>query len=92
MKGNLHGQGTYVGEHISQPNGVDDASAIEIPEGKNSYEGNWEHGMKHGYGVFVWSDGSKYEGYFKDDQFHGEGEYTRSDGKHYKGTNSFKTL
>lgn len=56
-----------------------------MPEGKNSYDGNWEHGMKHGFGVFIWADGSRYEGNFKDDQFHGDGDYTRADGKHYKG-------
>lgn len=58
-------------------------------KGKNRYEGDWNHGMKHGFGVFTWSDGSKYEGNFKEDQFYGEGEYTRADGKHYKGKNLF---
>lgn len=54
-------------------------------KGKNKYEGDWNHGMKHGFGIFIWADGSKYEGNFKDDQFNAEGEYTRADGKHYKG-------
>ena len=89
VKGNLHGKGTYVGENVTQASGNDDGAPEAQPEGKNSYDGEWSHGMKHGFGVFIWADGSRYEGHFKDDQFNGQGEYARADGKHYKGMHIF---
>lgn len=60
-------------------------TALIYQQQNNKYEGDWNHGLKQGFGVFIWADGSRYEGDFKEDLFHGEGEYTRSDGKHYKG-------
>jgi hypothetical protein len=84
----LHGQGTYTGEKPEGQSGnINEDSGDFSPsgEGKNQYNGYWNHGMKHGHGIFTWVDGSKYEGNFKDDLFNGVGEYARADGKHYKG-------
>ena len=88
-KGNLHGEGTYKGENVgTAAESQEDENGNPIPQGKNCYKGEWNHGMKHGKGVFTWADGSKYEGSFRDDLFHGQGEYKRADGKHYKGKHS----
>lgn len=33
---------------------------------RNRYEGSWVNGVRDGYGVFYYANGSKYEGYWKD--------------------------
>ena len=33
---------------------------------RNRYEGHWTNGVRDGYGVFYYANGSKYEGYWKD--------------------------
>ena len=98
MQGNLHGKGTYYGEdtlihqETGPTNNGEQNGAVSQDKGKNRYEGDWNHGMKHGSGIFIWADGSKYQGNFKDDQFNGDGEYTRADGKHYKGNDKTNIL
>lgn len=42
-------------------------------------------GVKEGYGVYKWSDGSSYEGEFKKGLFSGKGIYSWPDGSTYKG-------
>ncbi len=32
--------------------------------------------MKHGYGIYIWANGSRYEGTFKKDKKHGKGSIT----------------
>lgn len=31
---------------------------------RNRYEGNWKAGLRHGFGVFFYANGSRYEGYW----------------------------
>ena len=39
----------------------------------NTYEGQWEAGMRHGRGKFVWGKGDWFDGVFVNDQKDGEG-------------------
>ena len=53
---------------------------LSLKNGKEFYKGGWFRSMKHGYGKFVFLDGSVYEGYFKDDIIHGPGRLYTSRG------------
>ena len=50
---------------------------------ERSYEGETKHDLKHGYGVQVWSNGSKYEGRWFEGKAHGKGKFTYSNGETY---------
>lgn len=41
----------------------------------------YKDGKKHGYGKYVWSDGSYYEGDWIDNKICGRGVYTWNDGR-----------
>ncbi len=49
------------------------------------YEGEWEEGKRHGYGVWSRPDGTRYAGEWTDDRPHGEGTLTAPDGSMYSG-------
>lgn len=44
------------------------------------YEGDFQNGKYHGFGVYQRADGMKFEGQFRDGQAHGGGLLTFSDG------------
>ena len=46
----------------------------------NRYEGYWFEGVRQGFGVFYFANGSKYEGNFKDNEKSGYGVFTHEDG------------
>eukprot|EP00758_Cryptobia_borreli_P019419 Tbor_TRINITY_DN8456_c0_g1::TRINITY_DN8456_c0_g1_i1::g.5284::m.5284 len=46
----------------------------------NSYCGDYKKGKRHGFGVFVYDDGSRYEGHWEDNQKHGEGKMSNANG------------
>ena len=46
----------------------------------NRYEGYWSEGVRQGFGVFYFANGSKYEGNFKDNEKSGYGVFTHEDG------------
>ena len=48
---------------------------------RNRYEGNWKNGVRDGYGVFHYANGSKYEGYWKNNMKEGYSFYTDENGK-----------
>ena len=48
---------------------------------RNRYEGEWFKGMREGYGVFHYANGSKYEGYWKNNMKQGLSLYTDENGK-----------
>ena len=54
------------------------------PDG-TSYEGEWEGGKRHGYGIWTRPDGTKFVGEWADDKPHGEGTLTAPDGSMYSG-------
>lgn len=73
-------------------------SMVEMPtENKNeknviyfengcTYEGDWDPVKKrHGFGVYVWNDGSKYTGYWMNNAANGFGKLEHEDGETYEG-------
>ena len=38
------------------------------------YEGTFENGLRHGVGIYFYTDNSRYEGEFQLGDFHGQGE------------------
>jgi hypothetical protein len=50
------------------------------------YEGQWQSGFPHGYGVFSAENGSRFAGQWKEEQLHGLAVYSnRVRGKYYEG-------
>mmetsp|Transcript_19379 Transcript_19379/g.33030 ORF Transcript_19379/g.33030 Transcript_19379/m.33030 type:complete len:268 (+) Transcript_19379:48-851(+) len=49
------------------------------------YEGEWKNGLRHGEGMYKWTDGSSYSGQWKDDKKHGVGVKKWPDGSSYDG-------
>jgi len=43
---------------------------------RNRYEGNWKIGVREGFGIFYYANGSKYEGYWKNNMKEGYSFYT----------------
>ncbi len=70
---------------------VDDGSASLYTNFKTekydngTYEGNFEHGKRHGFGIYRWNSGSRYEGAWVDDIRKGFGKFFWTDGSHYEG-------
>ena len=53
---------------------------------RNRYEGYWKDGMRHGFGVFYYANGSKYEGEWRENLKEGNvGIFTFEDGTQYVG-------
>jgi len=75
--------GSYEGEVLNDgPHGV----GLWIhSESEGRYFGEWENGLKHGYGTFIWENGAKYFGEYKDGKQHGQGTYTWAAGDKYIG-------
>ncbi|CAM9627016.1 unnamed protein product [Ascophyllum nodosum] len=55
-------------------------------EDGTKYDGNWEHGLFHGYGKLEWANGCVYEGDFYRGNRHGNGICTFPGGERYTGT------
>jgi hypothetical protein len=49
------------------------------------YEGEFNEGVKHGQGKYVWENGNRYEGPFADDRPNGVGKYFFANGDTYNG-------
>ena len=45
------------------------------------YEGTWKSGLRHGFGIQMWPDGSVYEGEWNNDQAHGYGRLVGKNGE-----------
>ena len=54
-------------------------------ENESVYEGQWEHGLKHGYGRLTNGEGDVYEGDWVADQAEGYGVFTNPEGYRYEG-------
>lgn len=96
MQGVRHGFGheeTADGKEIWQGaflNGGLNGSAIYFSvreRGASSYYvGSWKNGRRHGYGVYVHSDGGRASGEFVDGFWQGQGEYSGPRGERYEGS------
>ena len=49
--------------------------SYNMTQKRESYEGEWKDGKRHGNGIYTYLDGSYYEGEWVDDKMHGKGEY-----------------
>ncbi len=61
-----------------------DTSTVKFPNG-DSYEGEFENGLFHGYGVYTSSNGDRYEGQFREDVMSGQGTMIYKNGNKYVG-------
>src|SRR5271170_1288506 len=50
-----------------------------------SYQGDWKHDKRHGYGVRKWPSGDVYEGEWKNNKMEGKGKYVYANGTRYEG-------
>ena len=49
------------------------------------YQGEFKNGLKHGFGMYFFSNGDKYVGEYKDSKKHGQGTFTFADGSKWVG-------
>ena len=49
------------------------------------YFGQWQSGMRNGYGKLFFPDGSYYSGNFRNDRAEGQGRLHHTNGDYYKG-------
>ena len=49
------------------------------------YRGNFQQGMKNGFGIYQFKDSSRYEGSFINNQMSGKGVYYFANGDKYEG-------
>jgi len=59
-------------------------SVVEFPNG-DRYEGTFENGLMHGWGIYTRRNGERYEGQFEHDLRHGNGTLILADGTRYEG-------
>lgn len=72
----------YLGE---TENGKANGYGEGIFETGSVYKGYWKDNLRHGVGVFTWSDKEYYEGSFVEGKREGYGEYHWKNGEVYKG-------
>lgn len=65
-------------------NDLPDGQGLLLSKDGRRYEGGFKGGLKEGFGVFHWLDGSKYEGQWGKVQ-HGQGKYTDAKGRETEG-------
>ncbi len=59
-------------------------SVVQFPNG-DRYEGSFENGLMHGWGMYTRRNGERYEGQFHHDLRHGTGTLVLADGTRYEG-------
>lgn len=73
----IWGDCKYVGEFVNDT--FEGKGCIVTEEG--TYTGDFQAGKKHGFGLFVWQDGTTYRGHYEHDYRKGEGMYLSSTGE-----------
>ncbi len=76
----------YIGDY------KEDKDKLQVMHGKGEfidknfkYTGEFKDNVKHGRGVYVWSDGSRFDGDFRDDKPSGKGTWLFANGDRYEG-------
>jgi hypothetical protein len=59
-------------------------SVVAFPNG-DRYEGSFENGLMHGWGIYTTQTGTRYEGQFHQDLKHGKGTLVHRSGERYSG-------
>ena len=76
----------YVGEYRDgKPNGKGKLYYSENENGLLTYEGDFADGVRHGYGILIWDDGTRYEGNWVNNDWNGKGKIQYSNGTIYDG-------
>ena len=52
---------------------------------RNMYDGEFNHGLRSGFGTFFYANGARYEGDWKDNMKHGKGKFIFKNGRVYEG-------
>eukprot|EP01038_Epipyxis_sp_PR26KG_P005293 gene5293-7355_t len=85
MEGYMYGQGKYQ----YKDGGYYQGDYKNIRTNKHSTDGIYKlprcDGKRHGYGVRLWSNGTKYEGVWVENKMHGKGVLTSKDKGYYEG-------
>ena len=80
-----NGTGVYLKKNVKvEGNWLDDqlhGFAKESLENQYEYEGYYRLGIKEGYGIYIWKDGSMYLGMWANNSLNGFGVYKWSNGK-----------
>ncbi|MFU8779575.1 MAG: MORN repeat-containing protein [Kiritimatiellia bacterium] len=69
---------------VTPPEGSRTISVVQFPNG-DRYEGTFENGLMHGWGVYTGRSGARYEGQYYQDLKHGNGTLVQRDGTRYEG-------
>ncbi|CAE8699201.1 unnamed protein product, partial [Polarella glacialis] len=72
--------------HAPDPSRPDvDGKLMPSQQMNNSYDGQWNDGVRHGTGTFSYASGANYFGQWDRNIKHGDGRYTYEDGDLYSG-------
>ncbi|MDR2064925.1 MAG: protein kinase [Prevotellaceae bacterium] len=67
------------------PHGLLGRAEFDDSDLRNTYNGEWENGKRHGHGTLRYKNRDRYEGDFADNTFNGCGVLTYSSGASYRG-------
>jgi hypothetical protein len=73
------------GRYQGECNSKQQAHGYGKSVGADTYQGNFYYGMKHGSGVYIWSNGDRFTGSFREDKPHGRGVMMYIDGVREEG-------
>lgn len=78
--GKKHGTGKLLCRDATAGDDLD-----ELRRRSSVYNGEFDRGVKSGFGTMVWSTGGRYDGQFQNDMRHGQGKMIWGDGTTYEG-------
>ena len=87
-KGQMHGKGAlvYPNNERYEVRGPCSANPVARPcRMLPARQGDFQHGKRHGYGVYTYADGGRFEGEWIDDKVHGRGVSVYASGNRYEG-------